>query len=111
MSEFDLQKFTAAILGLKAKPGVIWFHPPNGEHRSKRTGAKLQAMGVRKGVADMVVIMPGGLAHFLELKMPKGATKPEQRLFRDACDLAGCPYAIARSSADIERILTSWGAI
>ena len=111
MSELDLQKFTASLLRFNAARGVIWFHPANGESRSARTGAKLKAMGVRKGVADMVIVLPGGHVCFLELKTPKGSTKPEQRAFRDDCERIGAPYAIARTSAEVEHVLRGWGAI
>lgn len=111
MTELALQKFAANLLRLNAVPGVIWFHCPNGEARSARTGAKLRAMGVRRGVADLVIVRPGGLVHFLELKTPKGSLSIEQRAFRDECEYHGIPYAVATSSTRIEAILRDWGAL
>ena len=111
MTELALQKFAASLLRLNAAPGVLWFHCPNGESRSARTGAKLKAMGVLRGVADLVIVRPGGLVHFLELKTPKGSLSIEQRAFRDMCEYHGVPYAVAISPERVETVLRAWGAL
>lgn len=111
MSELGLQKFTANLLQLQAAPGVIWFHPPNGEARSGRTGAKLKAMGVRPGVADIVIVLPGGKAAFLELKTDKGSLSNAQLSFLDLCAANGAPYVVAKSPEDVEATLRAWGAL
>lgn len=111
MSELGLQKFTANLLALQAAPNVIWFHPPNGEYRSGRTGARLKAMGVRPGVADIVIVLPNGRAAFLELKTEKGTLSKEQRAFREQCEANGAPYAVARSPEEVKAVLTVWGAL
>jgi streptogramin lyase len=110
MNEFALQKFTAALLRLNAK-GVIWFHPANGESRSPRTGGRLKAMGVRRGVPDFVIVPPSGQVCFLELKSAAGRMSPEQKAFRDDCASIGCPYEVAKTSAEVEHILREWGVI
>ena len=51
-----------------AWPDCLFFHVPNGEVRDPRTGAKLKAMGTRRGVADLLFIRPGAPPLFLELK-------------------------------------------
>lgn len=53
----------------------LLFAIPNGGHRHKATAAKLKAEGVKPGVPDLFLPLPGrrrshGL--FLELKTPKG---------------------------------------
>jgi hypothetical protein len=45
--EETLQRAIVDHLRLRAHPDCIWYHCPNGEHRSKRTGARLKAMGVQ----------------------------------------------------------------
>ena len=111
MSELDLQKFVVALLRLNAADRVMWFAVPNGESRSARTGAKLKAMGVRPGVADLVIVLPGGKAAFLELKAEGGRVSQSQKVFRTFCELNGAPYAVASSTGEAERILREWGAI
>ena len=109
--EDGLQKFAVSLLKLSAAPGVLWFHPPNGARTSIRTGARMKALGVLAGVADLVIVRPGGLVYFLELKTPKGSLSPAQRAFRDACEANGVPYAVAASPEAVEALLRGWGAL
>lgn len=99
------------LLKLCRVKGTIFFHCPNGEARSEVTGAKLKAMGVLPGVADIVVITPGGSANFLELKAPKKTPSPDQITFREACEANGCPYALADSADKAMDALVRWGAV
>lgn len=111
MSEFDLQRFVVDTLRLCGSKGVVYFHVPNGESRSKRTGARLKAMGVRPGVADLCIIVPGRPAAFLELKAPKGRLSAEQRVFRAEVEAAGCHYGVAASPEEAIAGLRRIGAI
>lgn len=111
MTELALQKFAVTLLRFNAAPGVIAFAIPNGEARSARTGAKLKAMGVLAGVADMAVIMPGGSARFLELKTPKGRLSDTQKAFRDRCAASGVAYETATTPEEVEAVLRGWGAL
>ena len=112
MSELALQKSVVGLLQLFALPGVIWFAVPNGEARSARTGAKLKAMGVRAGVADLCVVPTGGWTCFLELKTPKGQLSAAQREFRDLCERnLGAAYVVATTPEDAAEALMSWGAL
>jgi hypothetical protein len=60
--------------------GVVFFHPPSGEERTKRVhpkagkifcpgGTRLQRMGLRKGVPDLVILHSGRIMG-LEVKSP-----------------------------------------
>ena len=109
--EDGLQKFTVELLRFNAAPGVIWFHCPNGAPTSARTGARMKAMGLLAGVADMVIIRPGGLVYFLELKSPKGRLSPAQKAFEDACWVNGIPYAIASNPERVEAVLRGWDVL
>lgn len=111
MSEFDLQRFTVQLLTLNGRSDCVWFAVPNGEYRSKRTGARLKAMGVRPGVADIAIILPGGKSAFMELKSPTGRLSPEQRVFRADAEAAGALYAIADTPELVQFVLASWGAL
>lgn len=109
--EDDLQRYVVQLLKLCADRRLVWFAVPNGEARSKRTGAKLKAMGVRPGVADFAFTLPGGRSAYLELKTATGRPSPEQRVFRSDAEAAGALYALARSPEEVEAVLSAWGAL
>lgn len=60
---------------------ALAFHVPNGEKRSKGVAGRLKAMGVRRGVPDILFPCPSrgfvGLA--LEMKAKGGSLSPEQK--------------------------------
>ena len=107
------------------RPDVIWRHVPNGEHRDPRTAAKLKAMGVLPGSADLEffwreairpVLVPedehGRLrALFLELKRPGGTLSTEQATFGLAMRLLGAEYLVASSVDEAIGILGAHGLI
>jgi hypothetical protein len=111
MTELDLQKFAIDLLRKTAAPGVIYFHCPNGAPTSAKIGARMKAMGLLAGVADLIIVRPGGLVYFLELKTAKGSLSTAQRAFRDVCEANGVPYAVAINSERVEAILRGWGAL
>lgn len=84
---------------------VIMYHVPNGEHRDNRTAAKLKAMGVLPGVADLVFNWPGGFL-YLELKAPDRTLSAAQRKFKARVELfGGRHYAVAHSINEAISIL------
>lgn len=89
---------------------VLAFHVPNGEKRDPRTAAKLQAMGVRPGVSDFVVIVAGRV-HFIELKTTKGALSADQRVFLADAETAGCCTHVVRSLDELAGVLNAIGAL
>lgn len=109
--EEDLQRYTVQLLKLCAVRSLVWFAVPNGEARSKVTGARLKGLGVRPGVADFAMTLPGGKSAYLELKTPTGRPSPEQRVFRADAEAAGALYAIARTPEEVESTLAAWGAL
>lgn len=109
--EFKLQKFVVQCLAQFKRPGVIFYHCPNGEQRSPRTGARLKSMGVLRGVADICLVLPGGASAFLELKRPGGRPSEFQRAFRNECETAGAGYAVADTPEEAVSVLLGWGAL
>jgi hypothetical protein len=85
----------------RVTPDCFIFHPANGEKRSEATGRKLKAMGVRKGVFDLVLLTPDTRAFFIEFKSEKGELKDEQESFRIWLITAGFQYAVVRSQDDL----------
>ncbi len=109
-AEETLQKAIVAHLRLRARPEVIWFHVPNGEHRSKRTGARLKAMGVQPGIADLIFLTPFGM-YAVELKRPGGRLSPEQKRFGEQCGKAGVNHAVIADIDTAIATLEGWGLI
>lgn len=53
-SELQIHISIVDYLRRMAKPDIQWFHLANGEERTKRTGAKLKAMGLKPGAPDLM---------------------------------------------------------
>src|SRR4030095_5898009 len=87
------------------QPDVIFRHIPNGEHRDPRTAAKLKAMGVLPGSADLefhwAEVDELGRKHrhllHLELKVGNRRRTESQAAFALAMRLLGDDYEVARS--------------
>lgn len=101
----------ADLLRFKGDRRLIFYHCPNGEPRTGRSGQKLKRMGVRPGVADFCLVLPDTRAAFLEVKSESGRQSPEQRAFQFQCEELGVPYAVVRSSQEAEEKLWEWGAL
>lgn len=110
-TEDAIHKAVVQLLKLCAHPRLVYFHCPNGEARSKTTGAKLRAMGVLSGVADLNFVLPNGLAAFIELKTKTGRQSDDQREFQRRVEANGALYEVCRSSDDVRRALGRWGAL
>jgi len=111
VSEDAIQRAVIQHLKMNASPGVVYYHCPNGEARSKATGNKLKLMGVRRGVADLCLVLPGGRSAFLELKSAKGRQSEHQKEFAADVSKTDALYAVAASIDQAVQILTEWGAL
>ena len=80
------------------RPDVIWRHYPAGELRDKRTAAKLKAMGVLAGSADLEFFYRNAAGTpcllFLELKLPRRKPSEAQMGFALAMKLLGAEYEV-----------------
>lgn len=109
--EAALQRAICQWLIIAGVPGLLWFHVPNGMVSNARTVAHMKRIGMRPGVADLVVIMPGGKTHCLELKAKNGKLSRDQIVFSADCAIAGVPYKVCDNIDDALRVLRSWKAI
>jgi hypothetical protein len=107
-----------AMLRWCIRPDVIWRHVPNGEHRDKRTAAKLKAMGVLPGSADLEFHSRDwdGARYrrrvlHLELKIGKRPQSEAQAGFALAMKLLGDDYYVAKSIDEAIGILGAHGLI
>jgi hypothetical protein len=117
-TELQLQISLVEWCRWKLRPDVLMWHTPNGEERDKRTGAKLKAMGVLPGVADLQFLW--GCKHidsgeiipallFLELKAPGRKLSTEQSGFGLAVRCIGAAYHVVDNVDEAMRIIESHG--
>ena len=104
------------------RPTVIWRHVPNGEHRDPRTAAKLKAMGVLPGSADLefhwcemlpdqdMVVRVRKVLH-LELKVGNRKPTEAQAGFALAMKLLGDEFHVARTIEEAITILGERGLL
>jgi hypothetical protein len=111
-SEFQIQVALIARLRLQCRPNILYFHCPNGELRDKRAAAKLKAMGVLPGVADLQFIFPVAQPNlFLELKARRRKLSSDQDAFRSRVRSAGHHYEMADNIDDAVRILVKYNVL
>jgi hypothetical protein len=101
----------ADLLRIAAKPGWIFSHIANGEHRSKQTAALLQRMGVRPGLFDFMLIGPDGRHFWLELKRGRAPLSEAQERFRQELVERSVVHGVARSFDDAVSCLRGWGVL
>ncbi|PWT84408.1 MAG: hypothetical protein C5B56_15665 [Proteobacteria bacterium] len=108
--EAQIHRAVCDHLRLRAKPDVLWLHVPNGEHRSKITGAKLKRMGVLAGASDFLLWHQGN-SFALELKGTGGRTSEAQLEFMARFNDAGGHSAVAEGIDRALAVLKAWGLI
>lgn len=95
---------------IKAK-SVPFFHPANGEVRDARTGAKLNAQGLRKGILDLWLPVPnkeGFCGLVIEVKQPGGYTSPNQKNWLAFLERMGWKTAVCKSFTECVDATTSY---
>jgi hypothetical protein len=119
----ELQIHSSLVAQLRGKvvqllrDDVVMFHIPNGEIRDIRTAAKLKAMGVLPGVADLQFMWKeapyGWLLRvlFLELKAPGKKPTDSQLLFKTRAEACGAYWACADNIDDALRIVGEYGLL
>ena len=103
------------LLRWTVRDGVIWRHVPNGEERELRVAAKLKAMGVLPGSADLDFFWRDESDRlrilFLELKLPRGVPSDAQRAFGERAQAIGAEYLVATSVDQALAILRERGLL
>lgn len=86
------------------------FAVPNGGRRDKVTGARLKEEGVRRGVADLILLKQrhGYGALCIEMKTPKGVLSQMQRIWRNHITKDGYKYVVCRSLEDFIGEITDY---
>jgi hypothetical protein len=104
------------ILRWTIKPEVVWHHVPNGELRDKDVAAKLKAMGVKPGSADLEFFWKSLAENqprilFLELKLPGRTLSESQVAFCVKAKAIGAEYLVATSVDEALAILKERGLL
>ena len=111
-SELQIQIAVIGRLRLQCRPGIMYWHTPNGEGRDPRAGAKLKAMGVRPGVSDLQFVFSTPQPNlFLELKARGRDLTPDQKIFRADVRALGHYYEMADSIDEAVRVLRQYRII
>ena len=93
------------------KPELRWMlRIGNEDNQSAARGARAKAMGLRRGVADILLPVPahGLCGLWLELKYGRNKQSPDQIAFADAMRAAGYGYCLAYSWQEAAGIINLW---
>ena len=108
--EAKFQRALVEFINNNSVPGVLVFHV-NNNGKNAIDGARLKALGVVPGIADLVCVAEGGRVFMLELKDKKGSLSPAQKDIRDFCDQWRIPWAEAHDFDEAIHWLKEWGLI
>lgn len=110
-SEHKLQVMVCELLDAAKRADVYYYAIPNAGHRSLRQGARMKREGLRAGLADLEIMLPGRPNAYLEMKTSTGRQSVEQKNFQAICLKLGHPYAVARTFDEAAKVLKLWGAL
>jgi hypothetical protein len=102
-----IQRAVCQHLRKRGTPGLVWWHTPNGGRRNRIEAAIFAGLGVRPGVADLI-LLHDGRAFALELKTDAGRTTVAQRQFVSDFNAAGGTAAITNGLDQALRTLEAW---
>lgn len=117
ITEDVLHKGVVTILNYQ-RLKCLWWHTPNQGNFPVQYRAKLAAMGLRPGVADLCFV--GGKnapVGFIELKTKGGRQNDNQKVFQEDCERLGIPYVVIKTSdqnemnAKVLGTIKAWGIV
>ena len=85
------------------KPRCSIFAIPNGGKRDAREAKTLKNTGVKRGVADLEILIPGKCI-FIEVKTLTGQQSDEQKDFQMVCEGLGIDYFLVRSLEEFKEL-------
>ena len=105
--EDNLQRAVCRLLDCYENAGdLMYFAVPNGGKRNKVTAKILKGIGVKAGVSDLVIVLPGRVL-FVELKAPKGRQSQTQKDFAEKVQSFKHEYHLCRTIFDVKRLVKS----
>ncbi len=109
--ETRLQIVVMQHLQIAGVPDLMAFHIKNSGKESLATGALLKKMGVRAGVSDLFIGVPGQPPSFLELKSHGCKPTETQLAFATHCERIGYRWACVDGIDSALAVLRMWGAL
>jgi len=111
LDESDIHRAVVQHLTARGARDCVWFHPANGGWRLHVEAARFVGLGVKPGVADLVLLHDAKF-HALELKAhAKSRVSKAQRQFISAVKQAGGEADIGYGLDDALRKLEAWGLL
>jgi hypothetical protein len=102
--EADIQSefFNQVKIFFPRIPEKLLFAIPNGGSRNKLEAINLKRQGVKRGVADVLLLIPrcGFASLCLEFKTKTGKQSDDQKEFQEQAENCGSKYVIVRSVKD-----------
>lgn len=108
--EHRLQVAVAKYLKYALPSEILWTSTLNGAYLTQRQRTKMAESGLRRGIPDIIITVPGRGVFMIELKSDKGTLSAEQKLYRDALQPLG-RWALARSLEEVEAAITVFGIV
>jgi hypothetical protein len=97
-------KLQAEIIQYLQSRKIYAFSVPNeGKGRSVVAQMQLIAMGLKSGVSDLVVVLPGKVI-FMEVKTPEGKQSSQQEKFEQIVKDLDHDYHVVRSVDDVKNL-------
>jgi hypothetical protein len=90
--------------------GLVFFHVPNGGKRNRIEAARFKGLGVRAGVADLILVHRGNV-YALELKSSTGRPTVCQMEFMSEFNAAGGHGYICHDLDRALQTLERWGLL
>jgi hypothetical protein len=90
--------------------GLVFTHAPNGGYRRRAEAAIFSGLGVRAGVADLL-LWHDGKSFALELKAPGGRATEAQVAFLADMERAGAYTCLAEGLDRALKVLEAWGLL
>ena len=103
-----LAYLSMALKNHGANCSPVW-HTPNNP-RSNVAGARLKALGMRKGFPDLSFLCNGKF-YCIEAKPEGQYLRPSQKEWLGYIEAAGGFFAVCRSIYDAEETLREWGLL
>lgn len=97
-------KIQSAIVRYLQEVGIFAFSIPNEFVKDARSMGTAISLGLKPGVADLCVMVPGGVI-FLEVKTATGVQSERQKKFEARCKDLGIRYHVVRSVKDVESLI------
>ena len=86
------------------------FAVPNGGKRTPKDGARMKYEGVKRGVADIILLIPkkGFASLCIEMKTPKGKQQDEQKEWQREAEKYHNKYVVCHSLAEFMKEVNTY---